>query len=234
MHFSYACIWDKGDYYEVNQDSFALQAVLTGNGPYGMAVVCDGVGSLARGEYASGYVAKAMTTWFWDQALKLLCHGASSGNLLRSCKRALGEVHYHLVEEGHQKGYFMGTTFSMLILAPQCFYFFHIGDCSCYKINRKVKEISVYQVNEQGELLGAVGVGELPELVIKKGRYRRKDRFVLCSDGLNRCMTLQGLKALGNNGLQDADKQKLFKEIVSRGRRKGEKDNCTGIVIGRK
>ncbi len=234
MHFSYACVWDKGDYYEVNQDSFALQTVLTGNGPYGMAVVCDGVGSLARGEYASGCVTEAMTVWFYDHALPLLCKNVSARVLTRSCKRALGEIHYRLAEEGRREGYYMGTTLSMLILAPKSFYFFHIGDCSCYKINKKIKEISMRQVNAKGELLGAIGVGELPNPIIKKGTYRRKDRFVLCSDGLNRSMTVQGLEALGNVKLQEAEKQKLFKEIISRGRQKGERDNCTGIVIGRK
>lgn len=233
MHFTYAEIWDKGDFYTKNQDSFAIQAVYTGSGPFAMAVICDGVGSLARGEYAGGRVVRSMTEWFYDGALQLLCGDASSKKLFRSCKRALGDIHRELKEEGAENGLWMGTTFSMLILGVRQFYYFHIGDCCCYQIGKRICTISRRQVNAEGELLGIVGAGNLPELFFKKGSYHKKDKFMLCSDGYNRCLSAQGLWALSENmAIEEAEK--LLKEMLHRGRRKGERDNCTGILIGRK
>ena len=234
MHFTYSEVWDKGDYYAINQDSYAIQAVLTGNGPYAMAIVCDGVGSLARGEYAGGVVAGVMTEWFYEQGLPFMCRSISRQKLRRSCIRALGDVHRQLEEEGQKEGVTMGTTFSMLILAPRIFYYFHVGDCECYRIGRRIKKISQSHKGKDGELLSVIGVGRMPQIIMQNGYYSKKDRFLICSDGLNRCLTMQGLKALGKDvkGTK-TDKSKLLKEIVLRGRRRGERDNCTGILIGR-
>ena len=233
MHFRYSCIWDKGDYYEVNQDSYALQAVMTGGGPYALLMVCDGVGSLVKGEYASGLTVTYMTEWFYEQALPALCRRITTKQLYRSVKRALGEVHNRLKKEGELAGKALGTTFSMLILAPGGYYYFYVGDCVCYKIGKKVKKIGKSIHGTQGELLDAVGVGRMPELHIETGRYNRKNTFLLCSDGFHRCLTLQAIMALGRQEKSDKDRKKLLKEIVLRGRGKGEKDNCTGIIIGR-
>ncbi len=234
MHFIYANAWDNGDYYTKNQDSFALQIVLTGSGPYGIAMICDGVGSLEQGEYASGVVVREMTEWFYGCALPLLCKGASKIKLLRSCRRGLQAVHNQLIVESLAQGITMGTTFSMLILTKKRYYCFQIGDCSCFKVARTIRTIGKRQVNERGELLGVVGVGELPDLIFKTGRYSRKKRFILCSDGFGRCLTLQALKKLGDYQMPQERIQKMIYEIVDRGRRKGERDNCTVIVIGRK
>ncbi|MBQ7766940.1 MAG: protein serine/threonine phosphatase 2C family protein [Lachnospiraceae bacterium] len=234
MHFSYVNLWDKGDYYTKNQDSFSIQSVFTGNGPYAMALVCDGVGSLAKGEYAGGLTAKIITDWFYQNALDLLCRNASKEKLLCSFKRALRDVHEQLLRESGREGIRMGTTCSVLILSARHFYFFHIGDCSCYFIGNKVKEISVKQVNEKGELRGIVGAGRLPDIYFRTGKYKRHQRFLLCSDGYNRCLSMQGLTALASKNLKEMETGKLLQEILQRGRRKGERDNCTAIVIGRK
>ncbi len=234
MHFIYANAWDKGDYYVKNQDSFGIQTVLTGSGPYGMAMICDGVGSLEQGEYASGVVVREMTEWFYACGLPLLCKGASEDKLRRSCRRGLQAVHNQLEEVGAAQGIVMGTTFTMLILTRQRYYCFQVGDSSCYKIARKICTVGKRQMNERGELLGVVGVGELPDIALQTGRYSSKHRFVLCSDGFVRCLTLQALMKVGDYRISREQTQKLIYEIIDRGRRKGERDNCTVIVIGRK
>lgn len=235
MHFSYACTWDKGDFYTVNQDSFALQAVLTGSGPYAMALVCDGVGGLSRGEYASGITAKAMTAWFYEHALEHLCKNISYRRLFYSFRRALCDVHRLLEREGKEQGLLMGTTITMLLLCPHDYYVFHVGDCRCYRVGRKVSLLTTDQTGVGGKLLYAVGVGEMPVVTRRRGRYGRRDTFLLCSDGFARSLNMQALHALGANcDKEQAEKRKLMQEIVARGRKRGEKDNCTGIVLRRK
>lgn len=233
MHFSYSCIWDKGDFYECNQDSYALQAVMTGAGPYAMAMICDGVGSLIKGEYASGLTVTLMTEWFYEQALTLLCRKVSVKQLRKSLKRALREVHERLKCEGDTMGVAMGTTFSVLILAPHEYHYFYVGDCVCYKIGKRVWKIGNNIHGSKGELLCAVGVGDMPDISEKSGFYVNKNRFLLCSDGFYRCLTMQAILALAQRDRRSGDKRKLMQEIVLRGRSRGEKDNCTAIIIGR-
>lgn len=235
MHFQYACVWDKGDFYAINQDSFSLQILHTGSGPYAMALICDGVGGLSRGEVAGGYATQMMTGWFYEMALPILCSGQSVSVLRRSGIRALKEVHEYLCRDGQEQESPMATTFTMLILAPKRYYVFHIGDCRCYRIGRKTVSLVSEQTNVKGELTGALGVGEFPRMEFKKGRYSVKNRFLLCSDGYARCITAQGIHSLGNRQVLFGNEslKRLMQEILKRGRRKGEKDNCTGIVIGR-
>lgn len=234
MHFYYADVWDKGDFYQNNQDSFSVQMVLTGGGPYALAVVCDGIGSLSRGEYAGGCVATAVTTWFYEQALLLLCENKSFRTLCMSFYRALNEIHQKLQKEGEEGSNAMGTTVSALILSSEHFYLFHVGDCRCYKIGKKISCLSKEQTNETGALTGAVGVGKMPGIQYKKGRYRQKESFLLCSDGFGRCLTTQGLMALKfqkRRGVEE--KRRIMQELVERGRERGERDNCTGILLKR-
>ena len=235
MHFSYATLWDKGDFYPINQDSFALQMVLTGAGPFAMALVCDGVGGLSKGEYAGGVVARSMTTWFYEHALVSLCQNKTFHGLYGSFRRALSEVHELLVKEGLEQGICMGTTITMLLLGKRKYYVFHVGDSCCYKIKQKNIKLTKSQTDAQGRLQYAVGVGEMPVIWKKKGRYGKKDTFLLCSDGFERCLSSQALQAIKKNGVgKDGEMRKLLKEILGRGRAKGEKDNCTGIVLKKK
>lgn len=235
MHFSYATLWDKGDYYPLNQDSFALQAVLTGAGPFAMAMICDGVGGLSRGEYAGGMVAKSMTAWFYEYGLFFLCQNKSFYKLYGSFRRALTEVHESLVEEGREEGIYMGTTVTMLLLGKGYYYLFHVGDSCCYKINKKKRKLTQSQTDASGKLRYAVGVGEMPVIWKRKGRYGRKDTFLLCSDGLERCLTGRALQAIGKmKAGQQGEMRKLLREILRRGRARGEKDNCTGIILKKK
>ncbi len=235
MHFSYATLWDKGDFYSCNQDSFALQTVLTGAGPFAMAMVCDGVGGLAKGEYAGGLVARSMTAWFYEHALVLLCQNKSFYKLFGSFKRALAEVHERLVKEGKEQEICMGTTITMLLLGKGNYYVFHVGDCSCYKIRKRITKLTEDQIDVSGKLLYAVGVGEMPVVWKKRGTYGKKDTFLLGSDGLIRCLTPQAMQIIGKlKAGQEGDMRKLLREIVRRGRDKGEKDNCTGIVLRKK
>ncbi len=235
MHFSYATLWDKGGFYPVNQDSFALQAVLTGAGPFAMALVCDGVGGLSKGEYAGGVVARSMTAWFYEHALVSLCQNQSFRKLYGSFRRALSEVHESLVKEGREQDICMGTTITMLLLGKENYYVFHVGDSCCYKIRKKKIKLTRDQTDASGKLLYAVGVGEMPIIWKKKGRYGRRDTFLLSSDGFERCLTSQALLAIGKiEAGQDGEMRKLLQEIMRRGRAKGERDNCTGIVLRKK
>lgn len=233
MHFSYAYIWDKGDYYEKNQDSFILQTVLTGNGPYGYMAVCDGVGGLQKGEFASGYVVEKSEAWFFENALPMMCKGGSYLKLQKSFLRFLEEVHKEVRAMGERKDFYMGTTMTAFILAPQKYYVFHVGDSFCCKISRGIRPITSRQTNQKGELLSALGVGECPKPIMKKGTYGKKDCFLLGSDGFARCLTNQSITAF-----RDADTnekaQKLLEEVIKRGRMRGERDNCTGILLRRK
>ena len=55
---------DVGTRKETNQDSLAIKIVNTQEGNIAFAIVCDGMGGLAKGEVASKEVIEAFGTWF--------------------------------------------------------------------------------------------------------------------------------------------------------------------------
>lgn len=59
--------WNKGDFRKVNEDSFTLQRVRARKKELIFAAVCDGIGGLRAGEYASGLVAEQLTEWFYRE-----------------------------------------------------------------------------------------------------------------------------------------------------------------------
>lgn len=236
MHFHYGFTWDKGDYYVQNQDSFSLQTVLTGRGPAALAIICDGVGGLCRGEYASGYVAKQITTWFYEKALFKSCMHADARSLKRSFQRELADIHGFLQREAEKEGIQMGTTMTVLIVFRRKYYIFHVGDSRCYSLGKKIRLLTCDQVGKKRELLYAVGAGKQPLVYFKHGRCRRKQRFLLCSDGFYRCVTETAFKALEDIHSRSGENfegriNKVLEEVIARGRKKGERDNCTAILL---
>ncbi len=236
MHFRYGYVWDKGDYYAVNQDSISLQTVLTGRGPAALGVICDGVGGLQRGEYASGYVSKQITTWFYEKALPKLCSHKSVRRLRKSFQRELSDIHQCLKQKAEKEEIQMGTTVTVLVIFGRQYGVFHVGDSRCYYLCKKLRLLTVDQVGKRKELLYAVGVGEQPVIYSKFGRCRRKERFLLCSDGFARCLNNPAIIALLTKERKqvvggEMRMNKVLQEIINRGRQKGERDNCTAILV---
>ena len=79
--------WNKGREAEKNQDSVALQQVLTSKGRVLLAVVCDGMGGIARGEAASGYAAERLREWFYTELFAMMRKNKRYWVLRRSLDR---------------------------------------------------------------------------------------------------------------------------------------------------
>ncbi len=70
MRYKAAYHTDVGIRKKTNQDSLAIKIADT---PYGMAafaVICDGMGGLAKGEVASKEVICAFSDWFQEASLR--------------------------------------------------------------------------------------------------------------------------------------------------------------------
>ena len=64
MNYQVNVYWNKGAVRKSNQDSVLVLKALTSQGRVLLAAVCDGMGGMDRGEYASGYLTEELVTWF--------------------------------------------------------------------------------------------------------------------------------------------------------------------------
>ena len=66
-----------------NQDSLAIKIAETPNGQAAFAIICDGMGGLAKGELASKEVINAYCGWFEHDFVKLVRTGTFNTAILK-------------------------------------------------------------------------------------------------------------------------------------------------------
>ena len=71
MEFISGYLWKKGAG-DVNEDSLTIQQIRCQRKICLMAVLCDGIGGLKNGEFASGYVTEELVKWFYG-AVPQIC-----------------------------------------------------------------------------------------------------------------------------------------------------------------
>lgn len=226
---------------EQNQDTIVYQQVLTREGRVAIAIVGDGVGSLDKGAYASGFAAEQMVAWFYDHFLPLICQsrwGRGKKGIERSCYRALYQIYESLHLMAVQNGLRMGTTFTLLLLWKRKYLLLHLGDSRLYLLrNRRLRQLTTDHVHESGALRRCLNSShwQVPEQ--RMGKIRRKDCFLLCTDGFRRVMSTDIIAEIlsdmdkGTGEKMDTRIGRRLQRIAEYSLKKGELDNSSAIFI---
>lgn len=169
-------------------------------------VVSDGMGGHAAGDVASQIVVDSVA------ALPL---EAEPAELMQDLRRALQGAHQQLLQEIEARGgATMGATVVALMVANGHFVCFWAGDSRLYRLRGGELEMLtsdhsvVGAMVEAGEMTWdeaehhpqsnaitrAVGVGDVLELDKIRGEVARGDRYLLCTDGLNKYAGLETLR----------------------------------------
>ena len=159
-----------------NMDSLLLTSRQISGTPSVLAVVCDGVGSMVDGAYAS------------MEAVRLL-HGWFSG--MNSAERAglrlrdeIFSINAKITAYAAGKGMKTATTLSALLLFDRRYYIVHAGDSRIYSVDSSgLTTLTIDNVTESGRLTSVIGSRHNPELYYAEG-IASSDTFLLCSDGL--------------------------------------------------
>ena len=216
----------------MNQDTITLQRMVTAKGTVSMALLCDGMGGMDRGEVASGYAAERIGVWFYDALPNVLKGGYRAGAVSKSLQRALFRIHEDLREYGEQKGLRCGTTFTLLLIVGNRWQLFHLGDSSAYRLGRHARHITASHASKGG-LLRCIGIGRYYKPQEKRGRWMRTGDFLLTSDGMQRHLKEQDLfYALRRERITDRAKaEKALQDLAKVAVRRGETDNMSAVYL---
>lgn len=245
MRYVTGVYWDRGNVAEHNQDSVVLQQVLTVRGRVVMAAVCDGMGGLAQGAYASGYVTKRLQEWFYDALLRAVQRRKPYWVIRRSLERLV----YHLQEQlqvyGRQEKISLGTTMTVLVIYGRTYLIWHLGDSRVYRISdgktkrregqRETCAVCLTKDHAKGQHILTKCVGsfgyERPDF--RMGSIRSGQAMLLCSDGFRHCVTEQELgDALRPGELQEeAQIMRRLREVGKVCRKRREQDNMSAIYL---
>lgn len=220
---------DIGKSRKENQDNY-WSALLEVNGvETGVICLCDGMGGLNNGGYASRLVVKAVKDYILSD---FVFDGV--GSIIKDVNNRI-----YGMSKG-DKNKVMGTTCTLLVCHGGTYNICHIGDSRAYKLSKgkstqltvdhsAVKEYGVTKQNNpvlwekyKNKLTRCIGAKDGIELDYYTGTYSKGDSFFLCSDG---CWHY-----FDDNNL-DVDTISDLKSLFNACMAVGERDNLTAGVL---
>lgn len=202
-------------------------------------VVSDGMGGHAAGDFASQTVIESILT---------APENGDPGSRMRSVRDALRAAHTRIVAETDASGAgTIGATVVVLLLADEHFMAFWVGDSRLYRLRDGEIELLTTDHSVVGALVEAgqltwdeadghpqsnaitraVGVGDALEIDKIRGEIKTGDRFLLCSDGLNKYLNMAQLQSV----LGRAPIETVTQDLVQRALDGGGADNISVIVV---
>lgn len=100
----------------MQQDALVLEVTVLGRREAALLAVCDGIGGLEEGEYASSYVTMRIRSWFYDSYLKHIKKRHGRKWIERDCIGMLYDCNRYLRRYGEERGIKLGTTMTMALL----------------------------------------------------------------------------------------------------------------------
>ena len=251
MRFIATADTDIGIAKTTNQDSVLLKHASTDIGEVLMAIICDGMGGLSKGELASATVIRAFERWFYEE-LPLELENVDMNVIGSKWSLMLKELNGRILEYSQQTdGQGLGTTFTGILFVDTQYVIVHVGDTRVYKIDSKLRQLTADQTfiareiqrgtltpeqaktdKRRNMLLQCVGASKVVEPDVISGTTE-SGAYMLCSDGFRHKISEDEIyemlnpTKLMNKTVMHNYIQHLIEEVKSR----GEKDNISAVLI---
>lgn len=226
--------WNKGREAEKNQDSVALQQVLTSKGRVLLAVVCDGMGGIARGEAASGYAAERLREWFYTELFAMMRKNKRYWVLRRSLDRMVFHMQGQLAQYAGREELSLGTTMTAFLVWERTWLLWHLGDSRAYRLREeRIEQLTEDHAQDGGKLTKCLGSFGYFTPQHGMGVLKPGDGILICTDGFRRRVTGEELQAVMNPRALSGEEQigRRLKEIGETCMKRGEADNLSAVYI---
>lgn len=250
MHYMAIADTDTGISKDTNQDSVLLKHAKCNVGEVLLAVICDGMGGLSKGELASATVIREFSKWFEEELpyelenLDMQIVGAKWALMMK-------DLNVRILEYGQKIGASIGTTFTGLLIVNDQYLVGHVGDTRVYHINTAVRQLTTDQTfvareiqrgtltleqaktdKRRNMLLQCVGASEKVEPDIMQG-VCREGIYMLCSDGFRHEITdAEIYKFLNPRNCGERDAMRVnVRYLIEENKRRKEKDNISVVLI---
>lgn len=252
MNFLVSATTDIGLTKKTNQDSFNVRVYNTSAGKVCMAVLCDGMGGLAKGEVASASLVRAFVKWSQERLPVLCDNGFSDSDIRKEWVNIAVEYNEKIKAYGASCGANMGTTLTAILITASRYYIINVGDSRAYEIADAVKVLTKDQTvvarevemglitPEQAEndprrsvLLQCIGASPdvYPDMFF--GDTKENSVYMLCSDGFRHEVTEDELFGyLNPNVMVDVNQMKQNMDtLIEINKQRQERDNISVVSI---
>lgn len=251
MNFTTGNYSDIGTTRATNQDSLCVMQAETSVGNVCMAIVCDGMGGLAKGEVASASVVTEFARWF-EEDLKEFLPEYALDEIMETWRQKIFYLSDRMKEYGMSTKNILGTTFSGILVINNRYMWMHVGDSRIYKIQPQgvmqvtsdhtvvAREIASGNMTLEeaahsklrSRLTQCVGASQVLEPEVGKGALESNESILLCSDGFYHRISEEELLELGKRTFQnEVEIDTACQEAVQKVMQRGEKDNITVVLI---
>lgn len=252
MNFIVSAATDIGLTKSTNQDSYMVRTYGTKQGNVVVAVLCDGMGGLAKGEVASGSVVNAFANWA-DTRLSQLCnHEIVDADIRSNWVNIATEFNDKIKARAHAAGINIGTTLAALLLTEKRYYIISVGDTRVYEITDKARMLTKDQTlvarevelgnitpeqaksdSRRSVLLQCIGASEnvYPDMFF--GDTKLNAVYMLCSDGFRHEVSEEEIhQHLNPNAIIDVEgMERNNLALIELNKQRQERDNITVISI---
>ena len=252
MNFLTAFHTDIGIRKKTNQDSLLIHQAQTDAGNVLLAVICDGMGGLAKGEVASACMIHAFSDWFRLELPNMLSAGLRPEALRASWEQLVCDVNQKITDYSDLKNVSMGTTCVALLIVENVYYIMNIGDSRIYLISDNIYQLTKDQTYVQREmdagrmtyeqslrdpqrnvLLQCVGASPVIEPDFFMGDVQITQCYMLCCDGFRHVITPQEFYQYLNPAVS-TDPGSMERNLVyltELNKQRMENDNITAALI---
>lgn len=251
MHFIATADTDIGISKDTNQDSALIKHAKSDGKEILLAVICDGMGGLSKGELASATVVRAFAKWF-DEELPYELNNVDLQVIGAKWSLLLKELNVQILEyskENNIDG--VGTTFSGILFIDDQYVIGHVGDTRVYHIGASLTQLTTDQTfvareisrgtmtleqsrtdKRRNLLLQCIGASKAvdPQLICGKAE---KGAYMLCSDGFRHEISEAEIyESLNPINLMNKDAMhNNAKYLIEQVKKREEKDNISVLLI---
>ena len=233
-----------------NQDSMLIKHATYENEEILLAIICDGMGGLAKGELASATVIRTFSDWF-KNSLPFELEDVDVQIISEKWTLMLKELNARIMEYGKLIGENLGTTFSGMLMVGNKYLILHVGDSRIYYIGRDILQLTTDQTFVEREvalgkmtpeeartdkrrnlLLQCIGASPIVNPQIINGQIENGVNM-LCSDGFRHTITEnEMLKAFQFDVLKSKSlMHDQAKQMIELAKLRNEKDNISVLLI---
>lgn len=234
-----------------NQDGLCIMQAEAGGKNICMAIVCDGMGGLSKGELASTVTINEFKDWF-EEDFPSIFSRAPLEEIINIWKLKIHDLSDQLKRYGSNNNLLLGTTFSGVLLIDDRFVWVHVGDSRIYHIGKNqmkqltpdhtviAREIKNGNLTPEeaktsklkGKLTQCIGASQVVEPASGTGILKKGETLLLCSDGFYHKFSENEIAMVyRSNFKNEKEIDKYCLTQVKEAMNRNEKDNISVVVV---
>lgn len=202
MSYVVGAATDIGLVKDTNQDSLVIKSGKCNAKEVVLAVLCDGMGGLNKGELASAETVRRFGKWSEEQLPKIVEQGNMFRQIREDWNGMITDINQELYMYGQDNHTNLGTTITGIIIVDNEYLIINVGDSRTYILDEDIyqltedqsliaREVKLGRLTEEqaktdprkNVLLQCVGATEDIEVEFYDGKLASGQGVLLCSDG---------------------------------------------------